>query len=252
MTPSRRSGDTDVTVSGALTFTAGNWDTAQTVTVSAAEDADANDDRASIGHAVAGGDYGSETAGTVSRHGERRRDGLGHGDPERGAGGVGRERRRHRDHRDRDPERRPARRADDGDGQRRLGHGDVRDGLRGGGRHHRHDPGERRVAHRRLRPRPDPGHDGRSGRDGKRDRHHDGDGAERDGHDGRDRRRRRGADGDPGAVERLDRRGRRGVHRHRVAETMPSSVADDQGDGLGGRRTRRPRLRTSPSAPTRC
>ena len=66
VTPSRRSGDTDVTVSGALTFTAGNWDTAQTVTVSAAEDADANDDRASIGHAVAGGDYGSETAGTVS------------------------------------------------------------------------------------------------------------------------------------------------------------------------------------------
>ena len=66
VTPSRSSGDTDVTVSGALTFTAGNWRTAQTVTVSAAEDADADDDSAVIGHAVAGGDYGSEMAGTVA------------------------------------------------------------------------------------------------------------------------------------------------------------------------------------------
>ena len=59
VTPSRSSGDADVTVSGALTFTPANWDTAQTVTVSAAQDLDAVDDTAVIGHAVSGGDYGS-------------------------------------------------------------------------------------------------------------------------------------------------------------------------------------------------
>ena len=60
------SGSADVTVSGALTFTAGNWDTSQTVTVSAAEDADADADQATVNHAVAGADYGSVTAGTVA------------------------------------------------------------------------------------------------------------------------------------------------------------------------------------------
>ena len=52
------SGNTEVTVSGTLTFTAGTWDQAQTVTVSAAQDADAATDTATIGHAVSGGDYG--------------------------------------------------------------------------------------------------------------------------------------------------------------------------------------------------
>ena len=48
-----KTGSTDVTVSPAtLTFTPSNWDTAQTVTVAAAEDADAVDDAASITHAV--------------------------------------------------------------------------------------------------------------------------------------------------------------------------------------------------------
>ena len=47
------SGNTDVTVSPArLTFTSSNWSTAQTVTVSAAHDADAVNDTASIAHAV--------------------------------------------------------------------------------------------------------------------------------------------------------------------------------------------------------
>ena len=47
------SGNTDVTVSPAtLTFTTANWSTAQTVTVSAAQDADAVNDAASITHAV--------------------------------------------------------------------------------------------------------------------------------------------------------------------------------------------------------
>ena len=65
VTPSRESGDADVTVSGALTFTALNWSTAQTVTVSAAQDADALDDAAVIGHAVGGGDYAGVAAASV-------------------------------------------------------------------------------------------------------------------------------------------------------------------------------------------
>ena len=48
-----KTGSTDVTVSPAtLTFTRANWSTAQTVTVSAAQDADAVNDAASIAHAV--------------------------------------------------------------------------------------------------------------------------------------------------------------------------------------------------------
>ena len=48
-----KTGSTDVTVSPAtLTFTTANWNTAQTVTVSAAQDADAVNDAASIAHAV--------------------------------------------------------------------------------------------------------------------------------------------------------------------------------------------------------
>ena len=66
ITPSRSSGDTDVTVSGALTFTTSDWSTAQTVTVSAASDDDLDNDAAVIGHTVAGGDYGTVTADTVS------------------------------------------------------------------------------------------------------------------------------------------------------------------------------------------
>ena len=58
VTPSFGSGDTDVTVSAALMFTGENWDQAQTVTVSAARDADAGNDMATITHAVSGADYG--------------------------------------------------------------------------------------------------------------------------------------------------------------------------------------------------
>ncbi len=49
---------------GALTFTSGNWNSAQTITVAAAEDADATDDTATITHAVTG--YGSVTADPVT------------------------------------------------------------------------------------------------------------------------------------------------------------------------------------------
>ena len=53
-------------MSGALTFTAADWDRAQTVTVSAAPDADAANDRATVSHAVSGGGYGSVTAADVA------------------------------------------------------------------------------------------------------------------------------------------------------------------------------------------
>ena len=65
VTPSRSSGDADVTVSGALRFPVTSWNVAQTVTVSAAQDADALDDTAVIGHAVSGGDYAGVTAAPV-------------------------------------------------------------------------------------------------------------------------------------------------------------------------------------------
>ena len=59
--------NTDVTASPArLTFTTSNWSTAQTVTVSAAEDGDASQDTATVTHTVSGGDYGSVTADDVA------------------------------------------------------------------------------------------------------------------------------------------------------------------------------------------
>ena len=54
------SGDADITVQPAsLTFTAADWSAAQTLTVSAANDVDGADDRASVSHAVSGADYGA-------------------------------------------------------------------------------------------------------------------------------------------------------------------------------------------------
>ena len=56
--------DTDPGTTGnqnTLTFTTTNWSTAQTVMVSAAEDADTVDDRVTLSHTVTGGDYGSVT-----------------------------------------------------------------------------------------------------------------------------------------------------------------------------------------------
>ncbi len=58
-------GDDDVKVSGALTFTSSNWGAAQTVTVSADDDADTADEMATVSHAVAGANYGSVTAASV-------------------------------------------------------------------------------------------------------------------------------------------------------------------------------------------
>ena len=57
----------DVEVSPAsLSFTAGNWSTAQTLTVTAGQDADAEDDTATVEHEVSGGVYGTETADDVA------------------------------------------------------------------------------------------------------------------------------------------------------------------------------------------
>ena len=64
------SGDVTVTIGGtsgtdlavdksSLTFTTSGWSTAQTVTVSAGQDADAVGDSATLTHVAAGGDYGS-------------------------------------------------------------------------------------------------------------------------------------------------------------------------------------------------
>ena len=54
------SNNTDVTVSpSSLTFTAGNWNSTQTVTVTAGQDADAADDKATLTHNPSGADYGS-------------------------------------------------------------------------------------------------------------------------------------------------------------------------------------------------
>jgi hypothetical protein len=53
------SGDRDVSVDpGSLTFTASDWDTAQTVTVAAAQDDDAVADIAELRHSASGADYG--------------------------------------------------------------------------------------------------------------------------------------------------------------------------------------------------
>ena len=55
----------DVTADPAsLTFTTSDWNTAQTVMVTAAEDADGNNDSETLAHAASGGEYGSVT-GTV-------------------------------------------------------------------------------------------------------------------------------------------------------------------------------------------
>ena len=58
VTPRRASGSRDVTVSGALTFTPGDWMDARTVTVTVAPDPDFADDVATVSHEVeSDGDY---------------------------------------------------------------------------------------------------------------------------------------------------------------------------------------------------
>ena len=62
-------GSPDVTLSSSeMTFTGSNWNTAQTVTVTAGQDSDAVDDEATIAHTVSGADYGANgvTANSVA------------------------------------------------------------------------------------------------------------------------------------------------------------------------------------------
>ena len=55
--------DTDVDLSTtSLSFTTGNWDTAQSVTVMAADDADTADEAVTLAHSASGGEYDSVTA----------------------------------------------------------------------------------------------------------------------------------------------------------------------------------------------
>ena len=69
---------TDLSLSGTtlssnmLTFTVGNWDTAQTVTVKAGEDDDAANYTATLTHTASGGDYASITGPAGDRHRRRR------------------------------------------------------------------------------------------------------------------------------------------------------------------------------------
>ena len=64
---SQSGGDADLTVSpSSLTFTTGDWSTAQTVTVSAAEDADAVDGAATFEHRASGGDYAGAVASVTA------------------------------------------------------------------------------------------------------------------------------------------------------------------------------------------
>ena len=61
------SNDGDVTVQpSSLTFTPGDWETAQSVTVSAAQDEDQDNDAATITHTVSGGNYDGVTAAAVA------------------------------------------------------------------------------------------------------------------------------------------------------------------------------------------
>ena len=58
---------TDVAVNPAsLTFTTANWNTAQTVTVTAGDDADLEDDRVTLTHSASGGGYDSQTLPNVA------------------------------------------------------------------------------------------------------------------------------------------------------------------------------------------
>ena len=71
VTPSK-SGDNDITfLPVSLTFTDTDWDTEQTVTVSAAEDSDPLDDQARISHAVSGGGLRLQQCARDDRAGDR-------------------------------------------------------------------------------------------------------------------------------------------------------------------------------------
>ena len=65
VTPSVSSGSDLMVSPTVLTFTDQDWNTPQTVTVSAGDDADSRNDEATVSHSVAGADYGSVQAAAV-------------------------------------------------------------------------------------------------------------------------------------------------------------------------------------------
>ena len=234
-----------------LTFTTGNWETAQTVTVTAERDDDGVDEMVTLSHAVSGGGYAGVTAAGVTvsvedtdrglvvpaaltvRRGRQRRVHGGAGGGAVGAGdgdGVGAF-----------GDGRVAEREQPDVHHRELGDGADGDGDGGGGRRRRGerrgDPGARGVR-RRLR-RGDGGADGDGG--GQRAR---GDGEPDRAGDRRGRRRR--VHGGAGrAAERVGDGVGDGARRRRpVAEQDEPDVhhrelgdgADGDGDGGAGRR----------------
>jgi len=73
----RSSGDTDLTVNkSSLTFTTTTWNDGQEVTVSAAEDLDAINGQATIGHTASGGDYASITGDVTATESDNDTPGL--------------------------------------------------------------------------------------------------------------------------------------------------------------------------------
>ncbi len=75
----RSSGDTNITVSGgsSLTFTTATWDTAQTVTLAAAEDPDLQNSSATITHTASStGEYNGTTATLTATEGDNDTAGL--------------------------------------------------------------------------------------------------------------------------------------------------------------------------------
>ena len=63
VTPS--TGSTEVRLSSALTFTAGNWETSQTISVTALDDADTVSETLTVANATTGGDYDGQTTASV-------------------------------------------------------------------------------------------------------------------------------------------------------------------------------------------
>ena len=112
---SRAPAGSDLTVNpSSLTFTSGNWESPQTVAVSAADDNDFTDDTGTIRHRVTSGDsdYNNRSVGSVAVTVDGRRGGAGHGQVRLGElhGRRGRHGRR-----DRDPEPGPEAHGDDSD-----------------------------------------------------------------------------------------------------------------------------------------
>ena len=201
----------DATVDpGTLSFTATDWSTARTVTVSGSQDADAAAGSASITHTAQRRRLPEPGRTDGGRDGDRRRYGIDGGDAERERhGSSGRLQQRGRDGGNGDAGRSDARHGDGRDGIGCGRHGDGGRRLHGGGRRHGDDRRGRGERHRHLHAGAGRRRGGRGRRDGDRERHdHIGPDGEANGWtDGDDHRRRhargeREPDGADGAGRR--------------------------------------------------